>query len=250
MSKAIIQAGWNDVPHLDETAKRELAESYPVHEREARMNGVPVLGSGKVFPVAEESIVVAPFALPAHWPRIVGLDFGWDHPAAAAWLAWDRDTDTVYVYDTFRVRETSVAMQAPLIAARGRWMPVAWPHDGLQHDKGSGEQLAGQYRALGVNLLPERATFEDGSNGLEAGISDLLTRMQTGRFKVFSTCGDWLEEWRLYHRKEGLIVKLRDDLQSATRYGVMMLRFAVVEPRGSTLGGGGRGGYGGRRGGY
>jgi len=249
MSKAVIQAGWNDVPHLDETAKRELAESYPLHEREARMNGVPVLGSGKVFPVAEESIVVPPFALPAHWPRIVGLDFGWDHPAAAAWLAWDRDTDTVYVYDTFRVRETSVAMQAPLIAARGRWMPVAWPHDGLQHDKGSGEQLAGQYRTLGVNLLPERATFEDGSNGLEAGISDLLTRMQTGRFKVFSTCGDWLEEWRLYHRKDGLIVKLRDDLQSATRYGVMMLRFAVVEPRGSTLAGS-AGGYWARRGGY
>lgn len=236
MSKAIIQAGWNDVPHLDENTKRELSESFPVHEREARMNGVPVLGSGQVFPVSEESITCAPFPLPAHWPRIVGLDFGWDHPAAAAWLAWDRDTDTLYLYDTFRVRETSVAMQAPLIAARGKWMPVAWPHDGLQHDNGSGEQLADQYRKLGVNMLPERATFEDGSNGVEAGISDLLVRMQTGRFKVFSTCGDWLEEFRLYHRKNGLIVKLRDDLQSAVRYGAMMLRFAITEPKRSTLG--------------
>lgn len=248
MSKAVIQAGWNDVPHLDEKTKMELAESFPLHEREARMNGVPVLGSGKVYPVDEASIVCAPFALPAFWPRIVGLDFGWDHPAAAAWLAWDRDTDTVYVYDTFRVRETSVAMQAPLIAARGKWMPVAWPHDGLQHDKGSGDQLAGQYKTLGVNMLPERATFEDGSNGVEAGISDILIRMQTGRFKVFSTCGDWLEEWRLYHRKNGIIVKLRDDLQSATRYGVMMLRFAITEPKASTLGTGSN--YAGRRAGY
>lgn len=248
MSKAIIQAGWNDVPHLDENTKRELSESFPVHEREARMNGVPVLGSGQVFPVSEESITCAPFPLPAHWPRIVGLDFGWDHPAAAAWLAWDRDTDTLYLYDTFRVRETSVAMQAPLIAARGKWMPVAWPHDGLQHDKGSGEQLADQYRKLGVNMLPERATFEDGSNGVEAGISDLLVRMQTGRFKVFSTCGDWLEEFRLYHRKNGLIVKLRDDLQSAVRYGAMMLRFAITEPKRSTLGAGPN--YSGRRAGY
>ena len=248
MSKAIIQAGWNDVPHLDENTKRELSESFPVHEREARMNGVPVLGSGQVFPVSEESITCAPFPLPAHWPRIVGLDFGWDHPAAAAWLAWDRDTDTLYLYDTFRVRETSVAMQAPLIAARGKWMPVAWPHDGLQHDKGSGEQLADQYRKLGVNMLPERATFEDGSNGVEAGISDLLVRMQTGRFKVFSTCGDWLEEFRLYHRKNGLIVKLRDDLQSAVRYGAMMLRFAITEPKRSTLGAGSN--YSQRRAGY
>ena len=226
MSKAIIQAGWNDVPHLDDKTRRELAEGFPLHEREARMNGVPVLGSGKVFPVAEESIVVAPFALPPHWPRIVGLDFGWDHPAAAAWLAWDRDTDTVYVYDTFRVRETSVAMQAPLIAARGRWMPVAWPHDGLQHDKGSGEQLAQQYRAQGLRMLPERATFPDGSNGLEAGVIEMLDRMRTGRLKVFSHLADWFEEFRLYHRKDGLIVKKNDDLLSATCYAMMMRRFA------------------------
>ena len=70
MSKAVIRAGWKDVPHLDEATKKELAESFPPHEREARMNGVPVLGSGKVFPVEESTIVCAPFALPAFWPRI------------------------------------------------------------------------------------------------------------------------------------------------------------------------------------
>ncbi len=60
--------------------------------------------------------------------------------------------------------------------------------------------------------------------------------MQTKRFKVFSTEGTWFEEFRMYHRVDGLIVKERDDLMSATRVGVMMLRFAstehpVVQPR-------------------
>ena len=32
------------------------------------------------------------------------------------------------------------------------------------------------------------------------------------------------------HRKNGLIVKERDDLMSATRIGVMMRRFAIVRP--------------------
>jgi hypothetical protein len=167
---------------------------------------------------------------------LIGIDFGWDHPAGAVWTAWDRDTDTIYLTDEFRLRETSVPMQAPLLAAKGKWMPVAWPHDGLQHDKGSGEQLATQYRNMGVNMLPERATFEDGGNGVEAGISEMLERMQTGRWKVFSTCASWIEEFRMYHRKAGLIVKERDDVISASRYAMMMIRFAITEPKRSTLG--------------
>jgi hypothetical protein len=82
----------------------------------------------------------------------------------------------------------------------------------------------------GLNTLPERATFEDGGNGVEAGVIEMLDRMQTGRFKVFAHLKEWFDEFRLYHRKDGKIVKERDDLLSATRYAVMMKRFAEVEP--------------------
>jgi hypothetical protein len=109
------------------------------------------------------------------------------------------------------------------------WLPYAWPHDGLQHDKGSGEQLAKQYRDQGLKMLGQRATFEDGTNGVEAGIAEMFDRMQTGRLKVFSNLNDWWEEFRMYHRKEGLIVKQSDDLMAATRYAVMMRRFAVTQ---------------------
>src|SRR5690606_7632872 len=100
-------------------------------------------------------------------------------------------------------------------------MPWAWPHDGLQHDKGSGVPLANQYKKQGLKMLHEKATFQDGSNGVEAGIMDMLERMQTGRLKVFSHLNDWFEEFRMYHRKDGLIVKQRDDLMAATRYAIM-----------------------------
>jgi hypothetical protein len=75
--------------------------SYPPHEREARLNGVPALGSGRIFPVSEESIAIDAVAIARHWPQIGGLDFGWDHPTAAAKLAWDRDSDVVYVTATY-----------------------------------------------------------------------------------------------------------------------------------------------------
>jgi hypothetical protein len=96
----------------------------------------------------------------------------------------------------------------------------------LQRDKGSGEQLAEQYRSQGLAMLRQRAMFEDGSNGVEAGVAEMLTRMQTMRLRVFGHLTDWFEEFRLYHRKDGLIVKDGDDLLSATRYALMMRRFA------------------------
>lgn len=57
---------------------------------------------------------------------------------------------------------------------------------------------------------------------------EMLDRMQTGRLKVARHLNDWFEEFRLYHREEGKVVKIDDDLLSATRYALMMLRHAKV----------------------
>src|SRR6516162_2679716 len=54
----------------------------------------------------------------------------------------------------------------------------------------------------------------------------MLVRMESGRFKAFKHLNDWFEEFRLYHRKDGKVHKEGDDLMAATRYAVMMLRFA------------------------
>ena len=219
----------HDAEHYTPEQCEAIIAAYPEHEREARAKGIPILGSGRVFPIVEDAIKVRSFPIPPHWPRLVGLDFGWGHPTAVVWMAWDRDNDTLYVTDCYRMKEASVAIHAASIRARGEWVPVSWPHDGLQHDKGSGEQLAKQYKDMGVNMLPERATFEDGSNGLEAGVAEMLTRMQTMRLKVFSHLEEWFEEFRLFHRKDGIIVKLNDDLLSATRYAMMMRRKAKTQ---------------------
>lgn len=164
---------------------------------------------------------------------IGGLDFGWDHPFGATKLAHDLDTDSVYVTAEYRERQATPVIHAAALKPWGRKLPWAWPHDGLEHDKQSGEAFAESYRRQDLELLPERAMFDDGSNGVEAGLSDMLVRMQTGRWKVFKTCPLWMEEKRLYHRKKNdsgkiEIVKLRDDLISSSRYALMCIRFAEV----------------------
>lgn len=223
----------DDVTHYTEEQKAAIIARYPAHEREARSKGIPVFGGGRVFPVTEESIRVDPFAIPDHWGQLNGVDFGWDHPFAAVNCAYDRDADVFYVTKEYRQRETTPIIHAAAIKPWGEWVPNAWPHDGLQHDKGAGEPLAAQYADQGLEMMPERATFEDGSFSVEAGVLEMLDRMLTGRFKVFSSCGMWFGEMRLYHRDEdtGLIVKENDDLISASRYAYMMRRHAVTKPQ-------------------
>lgn len=231
MSRHVTLMTIDDAEHYTPEQRAEIIASYPVHERDARAKGIPILGSGRVFPIAEEAITCEPFKIPDHWAQINGLDFGWDHPFGATNCAWDRDADCFYVCKEYSQREATPVIHTASVKPWGAWIPCAWPHDGLQHDKGSGEPLKEQYRKQGLNMLPEKATFEDGSNGVEAGIMEMLDRMQTNRFKVFSTCTSWFGEFRLYHREDGLIVKLKDDVISSSRYALMMRRFAKTKPK-------------------
>lgn len=231
MSRHVTRMTIEDADHYTPEQRAAIIASYPAHERKARTRGIPILGSGRVFPIDEDDIKVPAFAIPETWVQIGGLDFGWDHPTAAAKLAWDKDNDCIYVTNSYGLREATPILHAPTLKAWGDWIPWAWPHDGLQHDKGSGETLSGQYKDQGLNMLPERATFEDGGNGVEAGVLEMLDRMQTGRWKVFDHLEDWFMEFRLYHRKDGLIVKLNDDRISASRYAMMMKRHAKTKPK-------------------
>jgi phage terminase large subunit-like protein len=217
----------HDAEHYTDAQREAIIASYPAHERDARTKGIPSLGSGRIFAVSEESVSVEPFPIPAHWAQLGGMDFGWDHPSAAVRMAWDKDSDTVYVTDCHRQKEQTPQVFALSLKEWPEWLPFAWPHDGLQHDKGSGEQLAAQYKKAGLKMMPERATFPDGTNGVEAGLQDMLARMQLKKLKVFSHLADWFEEFRMYHRKDGKVVKESDDLMAATRYAYMMRRYAV-----------------------
>lgn len=233
---SVTKMGINDALHYTEEQRKSIISAYPAHQRDARANGTPTLGTGAIFPIPEDSIKEMAFQIPPHWPRIAGIDFGWDHPTAGAWIAWDRDSDVVHVYDVYRMSEATPIIHKAAFEAKGLWIPVAWPHDGLQHDKGSGEALAEQYRKKGMKMLPDKATHPPapgeeegtGGNGVEAGLMDMLDRMQTGRLKVAAHLEYFFEEFRLYHRKDGKVVKENDDVISAVRYAMMMLRHAKI----------------------
>lgn len=223
--RGMVRMGIKDAPHIAEDDRERILARYPLHERTARAEGIPILGSGQVYDVPEEAIRIPAFEIPKHFSKIFGLDLGGGvHPCAFVQLAWDRDADTVYVTDTYKSLDARISSHVSALLARGAaQIPVAWPHDAHQEDRGTGITYAQMYKHGGVRMLRNHAMNEDGSNYVEPAISRMQSYLGEGRLRVFEHLTEWFDEYRTYHRKDGKIVKKYDDLMDATRYALMML---------------------------
>ena len=217
-----------DALHIDTPEKlAKILSRYPAHEHAARISGAPMMGEGKIFTSPEESIIepTIPISnIPPAWFKLFAIDFGIGHPFGCVLQAWDRDADVIHILDAWRVADQTPVMHAKRMKQVGANVPVAWPQDGTAREK-SGETVSKLYKDEGLLMCDSHATFEDGGYGTEAGILEIDERMKTGRFKVAAHLVEWFEEYRGYHRKKGLVVKVRDDMMSATRIGVMAKRF-------------------------
>lgn len=241
--QAFVTATWDDAPHIRDNPehKAQLLAALSPHERDMRSKGIPQMGSGMIFPVSDEMLMVEPFELPLWWPRMCAIDYGgFEHPFGAVWTAWDRDNDICYVYRTYKGMGALAVHADALKRGDCGWIPVAWPHDVGQSDKRSGRPLAAILRDdYDLNLLPYNFSNPpslgekegQGGQGVEVGLWAMLTAMETGRFKVFSNLSEWFREKGLYHRKDGKAVKRMDDLMDASRYNYQSLRFADIRPR-------------------
>ena len=223
--RTVVTMTLDDAAHYSAEDKARIIAQYPEHERATRTRGVPAMGSGRVFLVDEEKLLVDPFQCPRHWVKLGGCDFGWDHPAAFCEMWWDRDLDVIYLVRTLRLRHKTPLQHVDAVRSwRLRW---AWPADGRNQTlAGAGIPLMAQYRDAGLDMMHEHAQFEDGGVSVEAGVQEMHDRMRGGRWKVFrGQNDDWLEEYSMYHRKDGLLVKEGDDAISASRYALMMKRY-------------------------
>lgn len=222
--RAMVMAGWDDVPHLSEVEKKRMLAECEPHLVNARSKGIPQLGSGAIYPVEESEIVCAPFQLPDYWPRAYALDVGWNR-TAAIWAAIDRDTDTVYLYSEHYRGQSEPVIHAEAIKGRGDWIPGVIDPAARGRSQEDGNQLFKIYQGLGLDIVVA-------NNAVEAGIYEVWQRLSTGKLKVFSTLQNWLSEFRIYRRDEkGKIVKENDHLLDATRYLIMSgLQISITKP--------------------
>ena len=212
--KHVTTATWDDVPHLSADAKQALIASMPPWQRDARTRGIPSLGVGQIYPLSTADITVAPFEIPAHWPKWYAMDFGWKFTAALH-FAMDRDAGRIYVWHEYKRSQAEPVVHAAAIKAAGDWIKGVADPAGLGSNQVDGRNLMDIYRELGLDLAPA-------VNAVESGIFAVWELLSTGRLKVFETCRELLTEFRKYHRDEkGRIVKVDDHCLDALRYGIV-----------------------------
>jgi phage terminase large subunit-like protein len=225
--------------HIPESERAATVAGYPEHEREARAKGLPTLGSGAVFRFTEAEVAVdiRNSDFPPYMPRLWGIDFGIGHPFAAVLASWDCDADVLYIVDAFKIKDATAAQQVQRMNAIAPGVSVAWPHDGTAREKSSGEPIAATYKSLGLNMMAEHAQFsakDGGGYSTEGAIFKLQDRITAGRFKVARHLVELFTEMRTYHRDEGMLVKIMDDLLSALFKIIMALHTARAQAGGYT----------------
>ena len=236
--RALVQMEIEEAEHYTQEEREIIIAGYAPHQRDARARGLPLMGGGKIFTAPQSQIEVEPFAVPAYWRHIGGMDFGWgDHPFAAAHLVHDNDRNRYFLVADFKEKEMSPANHASALKHWGkgqlRW---AWPHDG-NREWGTSGPLKDVYADEGLKMLPQHATWKEGGFSANAAIELVIHWIANGQFKVFSSCPHFWQEYSTYHRDDnGQVVKKRDDLLDALFKAVMMLRFARPLGTGQPLG--------------
>lgn len=218
-----IAISWDDAPHLTEEDKATMIAEMPPNERDARTKGIPALGSGRVYPVGEDDVVVKPFEIPDYFPRAYALDFGWNN-TAALWLAQDPVTQIIYVYSTYKKGKVTDAQHAYAIKERGDWMTgAADPSGGGRRD--DGRMRIDYFRSLGLDLRP-------GYNSIVTGVSQIYNMLESGMLKFFSNLTELLDEYRVYRydsKDPNKIARNQDDhLLDALRYGISIFEMIAV----------------------
>ena len=208
----VIMATWDDAPHLTKEQKERLWESIPEYQREARSKGVPALGAGAIYPIADEKICIDDFKIPDHWPRIRGMDTGWNW-TSAVWLAFNPDTEERFIYSEYKIGQEKPPIHAQAINNRGKW--IDGPCDYAGTDQSDGKKIIKEYQRLGVDV------YKADKRGKEGDLFDIYNLMVEGKLKVFQSCRMWFEEKRLYRRNEkGKIVKENDHIMDSMQYAL------------------------------
>lgn len=213
LSRTYITCTWDQVGHLDAEQKEEMFSALPPHQRDARSKGIPSLGSGAIYPVPESEFVISPIVIPKHWKHVYGMDVGWRN-TAAVFAAIDPDNDILYITTDYKRGAAEPTIHAGAIKARAKGDKKPGVIDPASKGRSQidGEQLIVLYRQLGLNIQPA-------NNAVEAGIYAVWERISTGRLKVFNTCTQLLEEYRIYRRDEkGKIIKDFDHCLDGLRY--------------------------------
>jgi hypothetical protein len=167
-----------------------------------------MLGGRDVF-TGDEDFIVKPIEIADHWTRVFALDVDTLN-VSGLWGAWDRDSDCLYIHSEVVVPRGRLALLTDAVRKRGGLStPGLFDHLGRKRSKAEGMMMTEALMDAQLDVFTVRGDPE-------AAVSAIASRIATKRLKVFSTCTEWIGQYRTYRRgKDGQLVDQADGLMRA-----------------------------------
>lgn len=240
-----VRVTWDDIPYENEWGeeffpqreREQLARDFMPWERDCRINGIPLVGKGVVFPMLE---------WPTYKPedldlrnnekleRLISFDLGIKNdPTVISFFFRDPFTDIIYLHKQITVAkgETPDEYVHYLLDKESRGVPIALPHDSAQPGRYTlTEQSVREVfeDTYGLNCIPGAILNPVNAEGKVTnhksyGINIMRMGMERKTFLINENCKAFLDEARNYAIDDAGRFTDPDDHIDSARIGILAL---------------------------
>ena len=239
-----IRVSWDDVPEYDpwgepfllNETRLQLERDYLPHERDARRNGVPVMGKGAVFQIRNWPTYKTgayDFRNTTSLHRIIALDLGLvNDKTVLSLMYWDPNERTAWLDKQIVVKGTEEANPMNYIQHLMRpevfGTPIVLPPDGgtVGRYTMSALSIRQLFESYELNVYPEpvRNPADDQgriTNHKAFGINNMRQMMEIGTFQINENCVEFLRECQNYYVDDKGRFSDPDDCIDSARYALL-----------------------------
>lgn len=248
-----IRVSWDDVPEYDHwgepfllnTTRRQLERDYLPHEREARMQGRPIMGKGAVFQLR-------------HWPtyktgdynfnemrsicRVIALDLGLvNDKTVISLMYWEPNEKMAWLHRQIVVQGVEEAVPTQyinhLLRPEVYGTPIVLPADASTQGRYtmSSTSIRELFEQYELNLWdkpimnpPDAAGRV--TNHKSYGINQMRQMLEVGSLMVNENCVEFLREASNYYVDQHGRFSDPDDCIDSARYALIACLQGIAEP--------------------
>lgn len=230
-----------DNPTYTEEQIKQFLAGVPDYQRDMRLHGIPVLGTGAVFRVDDVAIMVENIQPLPHWQIVGGVDWGLTQDATVLVFAvYDPDNDNYYIFKEYYFggsadtgNRTAQHLANVILNSEFASVPIIMPHDGVSRGKimrDMGCNIPNQpfFNPQDTQLDLIKTTNSKSNRLIGTGIDEMILLFEQERLKVDASCFNWFREKRNYFWQYNEVTgehkaKGQDHTIDASRYALLSL---------------------------
>ena len=248
-----VRVAWDDVPEYDPwgepfllmETRRQLERDYLPHEREARMQGKPIMGKGAVFQIRTWP-TYAPgeinFRNMPNIQRVIALDLGLVNDKTVISLVyWDPYEREAWLHKQIVVQGVEEAVPTQYINHLLRpevfGTPIVLPADANTQGRYtmSANSIRELFESYELNVMPKAIMNPPDSEGRitnhkSYGINQMRQMLEIGSLHVNENCIDFLREAQNYYVDTQGRFSDPDDCIDSARYAILACLQGIAEP--------------------